>query len=105
MGTPPKKKRVVDVFCIPRHALAGTLSGGQKRRLSAAIALIGGSQVVPKAAEGVELRSLPKGGSTNTAKWTKMVDFARQNGGLGHFLSKILATNINGWSTVQRLGF
>jgi len=30
-----------------RHALAGTLSGGQKRRLSAAIALIGGSQVVP----------------------------------------------------------
>ncbi|CAL1171712.1 unnamed protein product, partial [Cladocopium goreaui] len=28
------------------HALAGTLSGGQKRRLSAAIALIGGSQVV-----------------------------------------------------------
>ena len=30
-----------------RNALAGTLSGGQKRRLSAAIALIGGSKVVP----------------------------------------------------------
>eukprot|EP00927_Polykrikos_kofoidii_P044673 TRINITY_DN38578_c0_g1_i1.p1 TRINITY_DN38578_c0_g1~~TRINITY_DN38578_c0_g1_i1.p1 ORF type:complete len:1924 (+),score=258.06 TRINITY_DN38578_c0_g1_i1:805-5772(+) len=29
-----------------RDALSGTLSGGQKRRLSAAIALIGGSQVV-----------------------------------------------------------
>ena len=38
----PKK-----IPCYPRNSLAGTLSGGQKRRLSAAIALIGGSQVVP----------------------------------------------------------
>ena len=35
------------IRCYPRNSLAGTLSGGQKRRLSAAIALIGGSQVVP----------------------------------------------------------
>ena len=38
-----------------RNSLAGTLSGGQKRRLSAAIALIGGSQVAARSA--VRVRS------------------------------------------------
>nr|KAG5710921.1 hypothetical protein BaRGS_013655 [Batillaria attramentaria] len=38
-----------------RYALAGTLSGGQKRRLSVGIALINGSKVVKQLAHNSEL--------------------------------------------------